>query len=338
MRYAFWNNKGGTGKTSLAFQAICRYAERHPHMRVLAIDACPQANLSELFLGGLTNKGGLRLLERHGQLPRCSLGGYFQVRLPSPYNVPAFSSRDFITTPSQYNQLIPTNIDLVCGDPMLELQANAINTLSNTQIPGTDTWVAVIDWLNDLLKPIAGDYGTVFLDCNPSFSIYTQIGLASVERLVLPVMADNSSRRAVQNALSLVYGLRLPSPIYATYAFNAKLTKADRPLPQVHLIVKNRITQYITPASAYAAVLGEIDKDIGSLIESNPNYFTFNTPGSGTVEIRDFQTTGVVAFAKGAPISRLQAGKQTIGGRRVQVKEDYRINCDKAIEELALKL
>ena len=46
MRYAFWNNKGGTGKTSLAFQAICRYAEHHEKQKFLAIDVCPQANLS----------------------------------------------------------------------------------------------------------------------------------------------------------------------------------------------------------------------------------------------------------------------------------------------------
>ncbi len=78
MRYAFWNNKGGTGKTSLAFQAICRYAERNPKKKVLAIDICPQANLSELFLGGLTNNGSKNLLEIHGKLPRCTIGGYFR--------------------------------------------------------------------------------------------------------------------------------------------------------------------------------------------------------------------------------------------------------------------
>ena len=33
LRYAFWNNKGGTGKTSLAFQAICGYAEKHQSRR-----------------------------------------------------------------------------------------------------------------------------------------------------------------------------------------------------------------------------------------------------------------------------------------------------------------
>ena len=338
MRYAFWNNKGGTGKTSLAFQAICRYAELHPKRKILALDICPQANLSELFLGGLTNNGSKNLLTRQGVMPRCSIGGYFQLRLPSPYNVPNLTPQDFISTPCQFNRLIPRNIDLVCGDPLLELQANAINTLSNAQIPGTDTWVAIIDWVRDFLDPIENSYDAIFLDCNPSFSIYTQIGLASVERLILPVMADDSSRRAVQNALSLVYGLRLPSPIYATYAFNTKLEQKKRKLPQVHMIVKNRLTQYMGPASAYFAVLQAIDDDIRKLIRRNSEYFTFAKIDDATVDVRDFQTTGVVAFARGCPFSKLEAGKQNIGGHRVQVKEEYRKNCLKAIDDLVTKL
>ena len=42
--YTFWNNKGGTGKTSLAFQTICHYAIKYPQKKILAIDLCPQAN------------------------------------------------------------------------------------------------------------------------------------------------------------------------------------------------------------------------------------------------------------------------------------------------------
>jgi hypothetical protein len=102
--------------------------------------------------------------------------------------------------------------------------------------------------------------------------------------------------------------------------------------------VKNRITQYMGPASAYAAMLGEIETEIKDLIRTHPRYFTFSAISDGTVEVRDFQTTGVVAFAKGSPISRLQAGKQDIGGHRVQVKEDYRHNCEVAIKRLAERL
>lgn len=338
MRYAFWNNKGGTGKTSLCFQAICRYSATHPNERILVVDACPQANLSELLLGGLTGQGSQNLLQMHGAVTRRSIGGYFQVRLPSPFNVPQFRSLDFICTPHSMNQAIPQNVDLLAGDPLLELQSNAINTLANTQIPGTNTWIEIIDWLRDFLDQIDGDYDTVFIDCNPSFSIYTQIALATAERLVFPVMADDSSRRAVQNALSLLYGLSLPSPIYATYAFNTKLQNAGRPLPQVHLLAKNRLTQYMGPASAYAAVLKAIDGDIRGLLQTHPHLFTFSNVNQGTSEIRDFQTTGVVAFAKGLPFSRLRSGKQTINGHRVQVKEDYRQQVMQSVNAMVAKL
>lgn len=338
MRYAFWNNKGGTGKTSLAFQSICGYAEIHPTKKILVIDVCPQANLSELLLGGLTGSGSLRLLQQHGAVPRRSVGGYFQLRLPSPFNIPTFRAQDFICTPSQLNPTIPRNIDLVCGDPLLELQSNAINTLSNTQIPGTNTWIKVIDWIKDFLDSVGDEYHTVFIDCNPSFSIYTQIALATVDRLVLPVMADDSSRRAVQNALSLLYGLSLPSPIYATYAFNVKLEGAGRALPKVHLIAKNRITQYMGPASAYAAVLHAIDGDVINLLRTNQNLFTFSAVSDGTVEIRDFQTTGVVAFARGLPFSQLRAGRQSINGHRVEVKEAYRRQVITSMDRLIAKL
>jgi len=334
MIYAFWNNKGGTGKTSLAFQIIARYAELYSQQRVLAIDLCPQANLSELMLGGLNGQGGDKLLERHGRVPRCSIGGYFQFRLPAPFTPPSFNAHDFITKPAEYNPEIPVNVHLVCGDPLLELQANSVNTLANQNIPGTNAWISVIDWLKNFLDQLTDEYDTVFLDCNPSFSLYTQIALASAHRLILPVMADDSSRRAILNVLSLIYGLKLPSEIYATYMFASKLRAEHRTLPKIHLIVKNRLTQYMGPASAYTAVLQAIQKDVEELLKTNPDIFTFANINQGFADIRDFQTTGVVAFAKGQPFSRLRAGKQTVNGHRVLVKPDYLDNCMKALDSL----
>ncbi|WP_026358868.1 ParA family protein [Aureimonas ureilytica] len=337
-KYAFWNNKGGTGKTSIAFQSINLYAETHPDHRILAIDVCPQANLSELMLGGLNNDGSGKLLARQGVVPRSSVGGYFQLRLPSPYTPPQFQARDFITKPSGINQSIPSNIDLVCGDPLLELQSNAVNTLANNQIPGTNPWIAVVDWLKDFIAQIENEYDAIFFDCNPSFSLYTQIALAASDFLILPVMADDSSRRAIQNAFSLVYGLKLPSEIYTTFAFATKLRAAGRPLPKVHLIVKNRLTQYMGAASAYAAVLTAIERDVAALIQTNPEIFSFTTSEDGFVEVRDFGTTGVVAYAKGMPFSKVQIGKQTVNGHRVQVKRDYLENAKTAMGHVVAKL
>jgi chromosome partitioning protein len=62
MRYAIWNNKGGVGKSFVAFLTACEYARQHPGMRVVIVDMCPQANISEVVLGG-NGKGRCRIRE-----------------------------------------------------------------------------------------------------------------------------------------------------------------------------------------------------------------------------------------------------------------------------------
>lgn len=336
--FAFWNNKGGTGKTSLNFQAILSYAKSNPDQQVLVLDLCPQANLSELLLGGLVGQGSSKLLQIQGGTPRASVGGYFQMRLPSPYLMLEINPNNFLVKPSTINKHIPGNITLLAGDPLLELQSTAVSTLANSQIPGSDTWLAVIDWLRDFLEPIKGGYDIAFIDCNPSFSMYTQIALSVADYLVLPVMADDSSRRALQNAFSLVYGLALPSPIYAQHAFSEKLQKGGRSLPKVHTIVKNRLTQYMGPASAYSAVLLSIDKHVEELLRDHPDLFAFDDASKAFCEMRDFGTTGVVAYARGVSFQDLEAGRHNISGRRVQVKEEYKNDAVEAVNALCKRI
>jgi cellulose biosynthesis protein BcsQ len=318
----FWNNKGGTGKTSLSFQTICAFAHANPQARVLIVDVCPQANLSELLLGGQENGGGKNLLALHGQIPRRSIGGYFQARLPKPFDSSGISPLQYVSHPNDFNRAIPTNVSLVAGDPLLELQSNAVSTLANTQIPGTDSWKSVASWLRDFVTSCGDSYDYCFVDMNPSFSMYTQIALATCERLVLPVTADDSSRRGIQNALSLIYGIKLPSDIYAQHNFHTRMQNAGISLPKVHKIAKNRLTQYIKVAKSYAAVLDGIDKDIGELLKSHPGFFTFQQVSHGVINVKDFQTAGVVAFARGTPFVSMQSGTLSVATQRVQVNKD----------------
>ncbi|ELK8310812.1 AAA family ATPase [Vibrio vulnificus] len=340
-KYSFWNNKGGTGKTSLAFQSITMFAEQNPSAKILVVDLCPQANLSELLLGGLIGNGSTHLNTVQTSNPqRCSIGGYFQTRLPAPYTMPQIDVHDFICTPSNYNSNIASNIDLVAGDALVELQSNAITTLANTQIPGINTWLAIIDWVNDFVDGIEGEYTHMFVDANPSFSVYTQIAIAATEKMILPIMADDSSRRAVQNAIALVQGFNLPSQVYQQHNFAQQLANAGRLPPKFHLFPKNRLTQYMGPASAYHSVLTEIDTMIGDVLQNNPNVVTFNSVSDSVIEIRDFQTTGVVAFAYGMPFTRMRATRYPMPGRAEPtfIRADYLQNCVDSMNELVSKL
>ena len=340
MKYTFWNNKGGTGKTSLCFQTIAEYAINFPEKKVLCIDLCPQANLSELMLGGLLGNGGHILSELWETENRNSIGGYFQIRLSNPYNIPTVDYNQFISKPHDYNNTIPNNVDLIAGDRIIELQANSISALSITQIPGVDTYVKIVSWLKDLLEsiPEANSYDDVFIDTNPSFAIYTQIALTATDRLIIPVMADDSSRRALRNVFSLIYGLNLPSTIYNQFAYNTKITNAGLVLPKIHLIVKNRLTQYMGPASAYHSVLTSINTDMQEILQSNPDIFTFEHIEDGIVDVRDFQTTGVVAFAKATPFSKLSVGRHDIFGNETQVRQDYLDNCILSLNSIIEKI
>lgn len=168
--------------------------------------------------------------------------------------------------------------------------------------------------------------------------MYTQIAISAASRLVLPIMADDSSRRAIQNAFTLVHGLQLQSSIYSDYSFTTKLKQANRELPKVHLIPQNRLTQYMGPASAYGSVMNKIEEFVGNVLAISPEVFTFSNRADGFVEVRDFQTTGVVAFAKGVPFSRLAVGRHDIGGRETQVNRDYLQSCQQAIDAVVQRL
>ena len=335
--YCFWNNKGGTGKTSLAFQVACEYARQHPKRRILVIDLCPQANLSELFLGGMVNDGSTKLLtiQKQGSMRR-TIAGYFETRLSSPFAPSNINPAPFIVKARDFNHQIPPNIDIVCGDPLLEMQANAMASLSALSIPGVNTWISVMSWVHDLVEATEDCYETVFLDANPSFSAYTQMAITAAHELILPVMADDSSRRAVENVFSLVYGFQLPSEIYSQYAFPTKLIAGDFILPKIRVVIKNRLTQYMGPASAYANVLSGISQNVVNLSKSHADMFAVTDPESLFVDVRDFGTTGVVAFAKGCPFDLLPVGKiSLLDGQRVQVREDYRQNCHNDIVKIA---
>lgn len=56
--YGLHTNKGGVGKTTLTFHLSTTYAELFPDKIVVAIDMCPQSNLSATMLTNSTGRFG----------------------------------------------------------------------------------------------------------------------------------------------------------------------------------------------------------------------------------------------------------------------------------------
>ena len=319
MRYGIWNNKGGVGKTFLSFVLATQYAKNNPTTKVIVVDMCPQANLSEILLGGNGNGAGYlkALIDA-----RQTIGGYFNERILSPHVLTGRESQYQLRV-ADINNNIPDNLWLIAGDPCLELQAQVINQISALILP-TFAWKSVHNWLLDMILVCLetpegnGDQTTVFIDCNPSFSAYTEIAVIASERLIIPCSSDGSSARAIDNIASLVYGMG--SQIYSG-GFAQKAESFAMPLPQIHSVVLNRSTQHNKRASkAFGAIFREIQNRVNAIKDNAPHHFV---PTEKLFwEIPDNHSVAIVCSHLGMPLYAVEPRKYPVHDQTPQVNDD----------------
>lgn len=331
--YALWNNKGGVGKSYLTFQISCEYARTHPDQKVLVIDVCPQANASSMLLGGIID-GEKNLSALASKSSPRTIAGYVAQRIVSPYVSPKVGSR-FPIRVADFNEEVPDNLYLIVGDEALEIQASRAANATNPGPP--DAWRLVHGWISDLIADVRQSWdvtdSTVFIDCNPSFSIYTEMAMSTADRLIIPFSADGSSKRAVRAVLSLLYGItRVKGQEQSEYFLNTQRWKMTT--PKIYCYVGNRLTQANSAsAKAFKTVVLEIGKEIFDVWRASPNMFFVHPTGQPLPrsqvefrrmfqeEINDANTASVVSGGLGIPISNLSAGSKILAGRRIVVNQ-----------------
>ncbi len=345
--YAFWNNKGGVGKSFLSFVAATEYARTYPNTDVYVIDLCPQANISEMLLLDseilINSKDQLPIFSYEvvrenfdpihkliGKNPRATVAGYLEARLNSPFKLIEDVS-PYVCRPQNFNTKLPENLLLVCGDYLLEILSEAIRQTSQLAIP-VDAWKQVLSWIKDLtsaLRKRSGSRNALFiLDCNPSFAVYTQLALAAAENLVIPFTPDDSSRRAVENVVALLYGHGIGDPKIETYAkinFADKAKEESLDVPKLHTFVSNRVTLYRGTASkAFEAMSESIKETVNRLHEEHPKIYATpkEFPSKRFIEVPDYHSACVVMTVKGIPLDSLHAREYMIRKKRVQLSPE----------------
>lgn len=331
--YAIWNNKGGVGKSYLTFQLACEYARTHPEQRVLVVDMCPQANSSGMLLGGIV-AGEQQIEAIAGLTPPRTISGYIADRIVNPYADP-HTGANYLTHVHSINHSVPRNLYLVCGDEELELQAATIRAQGRDG--PANAWQLVHTWIRNLVDDVRISWNqqeiTVFIDCNPSFTVYTELALSASDRLIIPFSADASSKRAVRSVLSLVYGVSR-RPGHATSEFFRQTTQFRMALPKIYAYVGNRLTQMNnSSASAFKTVVSEIFSEVYRVWQADPGKFEIHPNGSPApttrvgfrqmfeAQINDANTASVVSGALGIPMHALTAGNKRLVGRSIMVNQ-----------------
>jgi len=317
MRYAVWNNKGGVGKTFLSFVMATEIANERK-CPVLVVDMCPQANLSEILLGGNgTGSDRLDALIKE----RKTIGGYFDSRIGSPHQATGHET-DFMLDAKLIHPQLPKGVWLVPGDPSLELQAQVINQISSQTLPA-ESWKNVHSWLKDLVDACSKALGpetVVLIDCNPSFSAYTELSMIAAEALIVPCSSDGSSARAIDNVGSLLFGVSKGAD-YGAVDFPGKAHKAGLPLPRIHSVVLNRSTQYNKKASkAFQAMFEEIERRVKALQAAVPAQF--GTDGAIFSDVPDSHAVAIVCSHLGMPLYSLKTGRYQVHDSDPQVNQE----------------
>lgn len=318
--YAFYNNKGGVGKTTLCQNAASLYASQHPKKLVLVIDLCPQANISQFFLGGAYD--GYNANQRlQSSATRRNVVGFMDWLIKGNSGFTSLPN-SYMTQVSQHNPNIRSNLHLIAGDSFLESQTLALNyqTMNPGNLNAWQEYVTAIRRLCDLeLQRQKGTYDdmTVFIDCNPSFSIYTQMALVSSDFLVIPMMADFSSLEGIKGILMLLYG-KYPSSAAKTYAantvtFHRQIQTFGLKLPKIYELVFNNYTTNSGVATAYNSIRSDLIEYAWEQYLAYPDIFVTVDEVDNVTDwestfvsnVKDFHTAGKVSSSLGIPLHQL---------------------------------
>lgn len=320
MRYCIWNNKGGVGKTFLTYCLATEYASRHPEKKVVVIDMCPQSNVSEMLLGG--NGRGESMLARCYDNGR-TIASYIKSRYDRSRFGKIGDEINYFVKVADYNVNIPENLYLLPGDTDLDICSSIIDYLASA--PERNAWGKSRAFLLDLIGVFEGVYSTssvFFIDSNPSFSNYTQLGIVSSERLIVPCTADSASIRGISNILRLIHGIKVGTNISKDDvfdSFNVKVKEVGIFPPKIHAFVLNKTRTAKRDASAaYSSHVEQIVSNATEFAESYPDVFT-DLLDNRVFHLKDCNTIAPVLNFNGLLPSSLKQGRYNVYDERAQV-------------------
>lgn len=306
--YVLWNNKGGVGKSFLTFLCATEYAKLHPDEQVVVIDMCPQANVSEILLGGAEQYQNFL----HADGLKKTVADYMIARLSSPYEKIGNESTYKIQV-KQYNDSLTDNIWLVQGVNVLEGLVQDIDRLSVESPALPDAHKRIYNWINDLKSGLVAELGkktTFFIDTNPSFSSYTKMAILSAEKLIVPCFSDVGSLLALDNLVRFLYSVDIHNGRNIKDGFRIKADRYSMSVPLIFMVVMGKSTTYDKDA---ATAFKKLEEDITQKIENLKSLYNGRVFVSSEFNViqrlRDMNSVAPCINTLGRLLSSLRAGE-----------------------------
>ncbi|WP_299039425.1 ParA family protein [uncultured Pseudokineococcus sp.] len=190
---AFFNNKGGVGKTTLICN-LAHYLAKHQGLRVALMDLDPQCNSTQLLLAPELCKA---LYWPDGDDLYGGMDGsptiYDAVR---PLEEGEGAAASTAPSPRGMNRF---DVDIFPGHPRMSVFEDQLGTWFKDATSGDVAGLRKTLWLRQLLEGASQHYDVMLFDLGPSLGALNRSVLAAVDFFVTPMGADIFSVVALRN-------------------------------------------------------------------------------------------------------------------------------------------
>ena len=319
MTIALFNNKGGVGKTSLAYHLAWMFADLG--VSVVAADLDPQANLTSMFLDED------RLLEVWPDGPHPdSVSGVVAPILKGTGDIAAV-----------HVEPISDSIGLIVGDLGLSLYEDRLSSAWPQCVDGNEAAFRAVSAFHRMLDQavVARGASLVIVDVGPNLGAINRATLIAAEHVVIPMAPD----------LFSLQGLRNLGPTLRTWRSSWADRLARNPDPSLELpsgrmsplgyVVLQHAVRLDRPARAYGRwmdrIPGEYRRSV--LATSDLDVPTVTDDPNCLATIKHYRSLMPLAMEARKPMFALRPADGAIGAHMAAVQE-----CYSDFRELAMRI
>ena len=306
---AFFNNKGGVGKTSLLYHLANMFALRG--RRVVAADLDPQANLSSMFLHedrieSLWSAGGAATVYSAMQPLIEGTGDILQIT-PQP---------------------VADRLSLLAGDLTLSEIEDELSSQWPRCLDGEVRAFRVTAAFDRMIRSAGdaqdADYGLI--DVGPNLGAINRCALVSADHVVIPIGADLFSIRGLQNVGPKLRAWRREWKDRRDRSPDTlQFTLSDGAMKPLGYVV-SRYSSYGRGASkAFQRWLDRAPKIYMEDVLDRPREaLSPDTERNRLAQLKDYRSLMPMAQEARKPMFSLRPADGAIGGHQAAVEECYR--------------
>ncbi|MBF0560528.1 MAG: AAA family ATPase [Alphaproteobacteria bacterium] len=305
---AFFNNKGGVGKTSLVYHVAWMFAELR--LRVITADLDPQANLSSMFLPpetleGIWNDDGHNTI--HSAMAPL-IRGTGDIREPVIMRV-------------------DDRIGLLIGDLALSRYEDELSAQWPKCLAREERAFRVTTAFDRLIDAACREFGAdvALVDVGPNLGAINRAALIACDYVVIPLGPDMFSLQGLRNKGPALRDWRRDwedrrsrSP---TLDFRLPLGRMDA----LGYVIMRHSVRLDRPVKAYAQWIERMPKEFRSSVlnEQNMRVPRIEDDPHCLAQFKDYRSLMPMAQESNKPMFLLKPGDGAIGGHQTAVQSCY---------------